>query len=70
MQKISKENYFSPVVYKSSDSLYTTNPMIILIDKHWHLRGNMDATDLYEVKRAKEEIKVLRYEYFQEQKIK
>lgn len=66
LQKISKEEYFNPVVYKHSDSIFTASPTLILIDKHWHLRGYMDATDLYEVKRAKEEIKVLKHEYKQE----
>ena len=63
IDNMARSSYNVPVVYNAKDSMWQVSQQVFLVDKEKHLRGIYDGTDLFEIKRLKEEIKVLQYEY-------
>ena len=63
MDSVARNSYNVPILYNSKNSMWQVAQQVFLVDKEKHIRGIYDGTDLYEIKRLKEEIKVLQYEY-------
>lgn len=63
MDSVARSSYNVPIVYNAKNSMWMVSQHVFLVDKEKHIRGIYEGADLYEIKRLKEEIKVLQYEY-------